>query len=77
MAKEIHWLNILMIWRLRSTGASRADSIQSFHPVHARRESTTRTGRRIAVQSRIALLPQIDEHWIVAEFNRESLKECS
>lgn len=31
----------------------------------------TRTGRRITVQSRIVLLPRVDDRWIVAEFNRD------
>jgi two-component system, chemotaxis family, CheB/CheR fusion protein len=31
----------------------------------------TRTGRRVTVETRIVLLPQVDDRWIVAEFNRE------
>lgn len=31
----------------------------------------TRAGRRIRVQSRLVLLPRVDERWLVAEFNRE------
>jgi PAS domain S-box-containing protein len=32
---------------------------------------TTRAGRRVLVQSRIVLLPRVDERWLVAEFNRD------
>ena len=32
---------------------------------------TTRTGQRIHVETRIVLLPSVDDRWIVAEFNRE------
>jgi PAS domain S-box-containing protein len=31
----------------------------------------TRTGRRITVQTRIVLLPRVDDRWLVAEFNRD------
>jgi PAS domain S-box-containing protein len=31
----------------------------------------TRAGRRIIVQTRIILLPRVDDRWLVAEFNRD------
>jgi two-component system CheB/CheR fusion protein len=34
-------------------------------------QHTTRTGSRIRVETRIVLLPRVDDRWLVAEFNRE------
>ena len=34
-------------------------------------QHTTRTGKLIRVQTRIVLLPSVDDRWIVAEFNRD------
>jgi PAS domain S-box-containing protein len=34
-------------------------------------QHTTRTGKRIRVQTRIVLLPSADDRYIVAEFNRD------
>lgn len=32
---------------------------------------TTRTGKRVRVQTRIVMLPSVDDRWLVAEFNRD------
>ena len=37
----------------------------------------TRTGARLIVQSRIVLLPRVDDRWIVAEFNRDITDSAS
>ena len=47
------------------------DAIARFGSWTGELRHVTRTGDRVIVQSRIVLLPKVDQRWVVAEINRD------